>query len=223
MAGTRVPPPARGSGGPPADGWRTEPVGAPPDRAVGRPGPPATATAPTEAANGSPDQRAQVAVRYDPRTGARVQAARDWREDAGMATPERPPEARPVASRPAGPRRARLYVSRLDPWSVMKSAFMISVAIAIVAAVSVSVLWWVLDVTGVFTALTRTVNDIVGTATTSFDLAAVLGFGRVMGVTLLLAAVEIVLVSALATLFAFLYNLTVGITGGLEVTLSEEG
>ena len=40
-----------------------------------------------------------------------------------------------------------------------------------------------------------------------------------MGVALVFAAVEIVLVSVIATLFSFLYNLVVGITGGLEVTL----
>ena len=55
-----------------------------------------------------------------------------------------------------------------------------------------------------------------------FDLKSVLGFGRVMGVTLVVAAVQIVLLSVLATLFAFLYNLAVGISGGLEVTLAEE-
>jgi len=33
---------------------------------------------------------------------------------------------------------------------------------------------------------------------------------------------EVVLVSALATLFAYMYNLSVGITGGLQLTLTED-
>jgi hypothetical protein len=74
----------------------------------------------------------------------------------------------------------------------------------------------------VFDTLGRTVNDITGTGTTQFDLGAVISFGRVMGVALVIAAFEIILVSVIATMFAFLYNLTVGITGGLEVTLSED-
>ena len=34
----------------------------------------------------------------------------------------------------AEPAQARLYVSRLDPWSVMKTAFVISIGLAIVTA-----------------------------------------------------------------------------------------
>lgn len=129
--------------------------------------------------------------------------------------------ARPAAAR-QGPRRARLLVTRLDPWSVMKTFFMLALAVAIVLVVSTALLWWTLDVTGVFAAVNRTVDDVVGSGSTPFDFMAVAGFERVMGATLVLAAVEIVLVSAMATLFAFLYNLTVGFTGGLEVTLTED-
>jgi hypothetical protein len=125
--------------------------------------------------------------------------------------------------RPAGPRRARLYLTRLDPWSVMKTAFMLSVSLAIVTVIAVSLLWWTLDVTGVFAAIARTVDDVAGTGSTSFDFMSLVGFERVLGAALVLSAVEIVLVSALSTLFAFLYNLSVGLTGGLEVTLSEDG
>ena len=114
-------------------------------------------------------------------------------------------------------------VSRLDPWSVLKTSFMLSLSFAIILLVATALLWYVLDLLGVFDALGRTVNDVTGTGTTQFDLGAVVSFGRVMGVALVLAAFEIILVSVLATMFAFLYNLTVGITGGLEVTLSEEG
>ncbi len=124
--------------------------------------------------------------------------------------------------RPMGPRRARLLVTRLDPWSVMKTAFMLSVSIAIVTIMAVALLWWTLDVTGVFAAISRTIDDVAGSGTTSFDFLALVSFSRVMGISLVLAAVEIVLMSALTTLFAFLYNLSVGLTGGLEVTLSED-
>ena len=113
-------------------------------------------------------------------------------------------------------------VTRFDPWSVLKTSFMLTISFAIILLVAVAILWWILDQLSVFDALSRTVNDIAGSGTTQFDLRSVLSFGRVMGVTLVLAAVQIVLISVLATLFAFLYNLAVGISGGLEVTLSEE-
>ena len=140
----------------------------------------------------------------------------DERQTAGAAVA-------PVApARPMGPRRARLLVSRLDPWSVMKTAFMLAVSLAIVMLVATAVLWYALDATGVFVAIGKVVNDLAGSGSTNFNFAALVGFSRVMGVALIIAALEIVLTSALSTLFAFLYNLSVGLTGGVEVTLSEE-
>lgn len=144
-----------------------------------------------------------------------------------------PPPARlgsgapaPIADavvRPAtGPRRARLLVTRIDPWSVMKTAFVLALAGAIILSVAVALLWWVLDFSGVFAAINRTVDDLSGGATTTVDVTRLVGFSRVMGATLTVSAVEIVLISVLATLFAFLYNLAVGFTSGIEVTLTED-
>ncbi|MHB1066365.1 MAG: DUF3566 domain-containing protein [Candidatus Nanopelagicales bacterium] len=120
------------------------------------------------------------------------------------------------------PRRARLYVTRVDPWSVTKAAFMLALSIGIVLVVAVALLWWLLDVTGVFLTVSRTIDEVVGSATSGFDLLNYLEFSRVMGVAVIVASVEIVLVSFLATLFAVIYNLSVGITGGVEVVLSDE-
>lgn len=121
-----------------------------------------------------------------------------------------------------GPKRARLYVTRIDPWSVTKAAFMLALAVGIVLVVAVGLLWWVLDTTGVFITLSRTIDEVVGSATTGFDLLSYLEFSRVIGVAIIIASVEIVLVSILATLFAVMYNLSVGLTGGVEVVLSDE-
>ena len=120
------------------------------------------------------------------------------------------------------PRRARLYVTRIDPWSVTKAAFMLALAIGIVIIVAVGALWWVLDFTGVFVTLARSIDEVVGSASSGFDLLSYLEFSRVIGVAVVIASVEIVLVSLLATLFAVMYNLTVGLTGGIEVVLSDE-
>ena len=120
------------------------------------------------------------------------------------------------------PKRARLYVTRIDPWSVTKAAFMLALAIGIVIVVAVAILWWVLDVTGVFQSIARTFDEVIGTATTGFDLLSYLELSRVIGVAIVIASVEIVLVSLLSTLFAIMYNMTVGLTGGVEVVLSDE-
>ena len=119
------------------------------------------------------------------------------------------------------PRRARLYIYRMDAWSVLKVAFMLAVALGIVIVCAVAALWWLLDYSGVIATLSRNVDEVIGSGTTTFDLEAVLAFDRVMGITVVIAALEVMLVSILAALFAVLYNLTVGITGGIEATFTD--
>jgi hypothetical protein len=121
-----------------------------------------------------------------------------------------------------GPRRARLYVTRIDPWSVTKAAFMLALSLSIVLVVAVTVVWVTLNAIGVLNVLTTSVDDIIGSAGGGFTLVSVLDFGRVLGATMVIASVQIVLISALAAVFAFLYNVSVGITGGIEVVLSDE-
>src|SRR5690625_4122066 len=47
--------------------------------------------------------------------------------------------------RPGGPRRVRLTVSRVDPWSIMKLSFLLSIALGIVLVVAVALVWTVLN------------------------------------------------------------------------------
>ena len=91
--------------------------------------------------------------------------------------------------------------------------------IVIVSAVAGA--WYLLDYSGVIATMARNVDEVIGSGTTTFDLEAVLAFDRVMGIAVVVAALEIVLVSILAGIFAVLYNLTVGITGGVEVTFTD--
>ncbi len=121
----------------------------------------------------------------------------------------------------AGPRRARLYLYKVDSWSIVKVAFMLAVALAVVIVAAFAAIWSLLDYAGVFATLARNVNEVVGSGTTTFDVEAVLAFDRVMGIAVVVAAMEIALVSILAGLFAILYNITVGITGGVELTFTD--
>ncbi len=131
-----------------------------------------------------------------------------------------------TGSSPAKPkaRRARLLLSRVDPWSVMKLSFLLSIALMVMALVAVGVLWNVLDRMGVFESVGRTVESVTREREDGegFDIMSYVGFGRVMTVTALLAGVNVILMTALSTLGAFLYNLAASLVGGLNLTFSED-
>ncbi|MFD6567520.1 DUF3566 domain-containing protein [Micromonospora profundi] len=120
-----------------------------------------------------------------------------------------------------GPRRARLNLKRIDPWSVMKFAFAVSVVLFIVVVVATSVLYLALDAMGVFQSVNDSLSDLVnaggGQSTSGFQINA-------KGVILssaLIGLVNVVLFTALATLGAFVYNVCADLVGGIELTLAE--
>lgn len=123
-----------------------------------------------------------------------------------------------------GPRRARLRLSRIDPWSVMKVSFLLSIAFGIVTVVSVFLVWSVLGAAGVWSSINNTVSDTVssGNNVSSFNIEDYLGMPRVLGFTMLVSVIDVILITAIATLGAFLYNMAASLLGGIEVTLSED-
>ncbi|WP_134765799.1 DUF3566 domain-containing protein [Nocardioides sp. 1609] len=122
-----------------------------------------------------------------------------------------------------GPRRARLRLTRIDPWSVMKTAFLLSIAFGIVTVVAVAMIWEVIGAAGVWTSINDTVKEVVNEPSTAdFDIEDYVGTERVLGFTMLVAAVDVVLITAIATLTSFLYNMSAALLGGIEVTLAED-
>lgn len=119
-----------------------------------------------------------------------------------------------------GPRRASLQVKRVDPWSVLKLAFVLSVALFFVWLVAVGVLYGVLDGMGVWDKLNGTYTEFAQ-STTSGSNGPLITAGRVFGIAAVIGAVNIVLITALATVGAFVYNVSADLAGGLEVTLAE--
>ena len=122
-------------------------------------------------------------------------------------------------------RKARLRLSRLDPWSVMKTSFLFSIAAGIMLVVAVYVdLDRARAPLGCSTRSTRSSRSVVSTPgdTTPFRIQEYINTQKVMGVTALIACVDVVIFTALATLGSFLYNLAATMLGGLEITLAED-
>ncbi|MFJ6720811.1 MULTISPECIES: DUF3566 domain-containing protein [unclassified Streptomyces] len=156
-------------------------------------------------------------------------------QDAG-AQPYKPPQA---YAAPAGPgaqrqartgvrtaprtRKARLRVAKADPWSVMKVSFLLSIALGICTVVAAVVLWMVMDAMGVFSTVGGTISEATGSnESNGFDLQSFLSLPRVLIFTSVIAVIDVVLATALATLGAFIYNVSAGFVGGVELTLAED-
>jgi hypothetical protein len=131
---------------------------------------------------------------------------------------------KPKAASVRRTRKARLRLSRLDPWSVMKTSFLFSIAAGIMLVVAVYAVWAVLSTSGLFASINDIVASVVSTPgdTTPFRVEDYLNTQRIMGVTALIACVDVVIFTALATLGSFLYNLAATMLGGLEITLAED-
>lgn len=155
------------------------------------------------------------------RIQAKLSSARN--EHVANAEPESNAKATKAASGAKPPRRARLRLTRIDPWSVMKTAFLLSIAFGIVTVVSVAMIWQVLNSAGVWDSINTTIRDVVDSqGNNNFDIRDYVGTDRVLGFTMLVAAVDVILLTAVATLGAFLYNMAAALLGGIEITLAED-
>ncbi|MEV2210691.1 DUF3566 domain-containing protein [Streptomyces sp. NPDC050997] len=158
------------------------------------------------------------------------------RQPQQPAEPYHPPQAYPTQAQAAGvrhprtgarttprTRKARLRVAKADPWSVMKVSFLLSIALGICTIVAAAVLWMVMDAMGVFSTVGGTISEATGSnESNGFDLQSFLSLPNVLLFTAIIAVIDVVLATALATLGAFIYNLSAGFVGGVELTLAED-
>ncbi|MCW7941849.1 membrane protein [Streptomyces hygroscopicus] len=120
-------------------------------------------------------------------------------------------------------RKARLRVAKADPWSVMKVSFLLSIALGICTIVASAVLWMVMDAMGVFSTVGSTILEATGSnESNGFDLQAFLSLPHVLIFATIIAVIDVVLATALATLGAFIYNISAASVGGIELTLAED-
>jgi hypothetical protein len=96
-----------------------------------------------------------------------------------------------------------------------------SIFLGIALVVAVGLLYSLLSKLGVLTSLNKLIGDVTAEPGTTAAPSSFFSFGKVMTFTALIAALDVVLLTALATLGAFLYNLCAALTGGIEVTLGD--
>jgi hypothetical protein len=198
-----------------------EPMGEPVIGAAGEPG--MTATAESE-----PESMSEHAPRV----------ARSASSQFGMAA-ERPSNPESVASPAAGvsgmgttprrpvrrgaprARRMNLSLTHCDAWSVAKVTFLLGVAGAIIQIVAAALIWILLNVVGVFDQVTQIVSS-TGLDAGGFNLADVFSLSMVLSAVTIFSIVEVVLITLLAIILAWLYNVISSLVGGVHITLGDD-
>jgi hypothetical protein len=123
--------------------------------------------------------------------------------------------------RKGGPRKVRAMMTAIDPWSAMKMSFLTAIATGIALVVAVSVVWGVLNQMGVFASIQEQVTTLFAEDSETTVLAY-FEYSKVMSGTVLVAVFNVVLVTALGTVGAMIYNVIGKLVGGVYVTLSDD-
>ena len=130
--------------------------------------------------------------------------------------------ARTAPRKHKGPRRVRLAVARVDPWSVMKMSFLLAVALGIAGVVLTAVLWMILSTMNVFTDIEGVLQSLQTTTSEPFSIKDYVGFGRVVSLSIVIGVIDVILLTAISTVMAFLYNICSALVGGIQLTLTDD-
>jgi hypothetical protein len=112
-------------------------------------------------------------------------------------------------------KQVRLKLVYVDFWSTVKLAFLVAVSLGIVLVVATILIYLVLQSTGIFTLLDSVLVDVL--SDDNFSISESFSLLQVSMFSLVVAALNIVVGTALGAINSILYNLSVRLTGGLLV------
>ena len=124
------------------------------------------------------------------------------------------------SSAPKEPRKQlRLKLRVIDIWSATKVGFFVSLAAAIGIIVGAWLIWSVLANSGVFSSVGGLLGSVLGEQN-EFNLEDEFSFGNVMSTALTLATLNIVITTALAAIYAAIFNVISKLIGGVSLTFT---
>lgn len=123
-------------------------------------------------------------------------------------------------SRPKEPRKqVRLKLRSIEVWSAVKVGFLVSIASGIGIVVGARLLWEVLANSGVFSSIGSLLSSVLGEQN-PFNLESEFSLENVMSTALTLALLNLVLSTALAAVWATIFNLVSKLVGGVSLTFT---
>lgn len=213
-----IPATAPAAGADPNPSGRTQTLPGAGESPAGAPGKPAKESGGSASGSPSGGSGSPSGAPSAPKTA--TTPARSGSTGSGTAAAHRKPTGQP---RPATTtRRVRLSVARVDPWSVMKVSFLLSFAAGVAMVVATILLWMVLSGLNVFGDIDRVIRDIQPTSAEPFSVLSYVGLPRVTALAMVIAVIDVVLMTAVATLAAYLYNICSSLVGGVQLTLTDD-
>jgi len=129
------------------------------------------------------------------------------------------PKPAPSPQKRVPVKKVRLRLSYIDPLSIIKTTFVLSIVFGIASVFALIFVWYLLNLSGSLDAATGLVSDVFGTG---FNIAGLLSFSRVVTLGILVTTIQVVVWTLISGLFAIIYNVFAEFIGGVEVTLSDD-
>ncbi|WP_165066293.1 DUF3566 domain-containing protein [Marisediminicola senii] len=119
------------------------------------------------------------------------------------------------APRKTSSKQVRLKLVYIDFWSVVKLSFLTSICAGIAQVVVVALAWTILNSSGIFQRVNDLFQGVLGDET--FSVTADFSLLQVTLFAVIVAALNIVIGTALGAVATLIYNLAARVTGGLLV------
>ena len=115
-------------------------------------------------------------------------------------------------------KRVQLRLVNIEVWSAAKAGFFVTVAIGVATIVGFFTMWLVVGQLGLFSALNTLLAGSFGEG--GIDIEQQLSLPRVMSFAFGLSIFNVVIGTALAALYAMIFNVIGKITGGIAVSFT---
>jgi hypothetical protein len=122
----------------------------------------------------------------------------------------------------AGTKRSRLRISYINPMSVIKTTFILSLAFGLASIMALIMLWSVAKFSGTIDAATGLLTDIFGIGGAGFNIVSLLSLPRIIFIGSVFTVFQVVTWTLLAGIFSVIYNMFAEYVGGWEITLTDD-
>ena len=117
-------------------------------------------------------------------------------------------------------KQVRLKLVYIDFLSALKLSFLLGIAQAIVVILGSFLLYMVFVQTGIFDRANSVAGEVLGGQ--QFNIKDVVTVGSVLGLSSLIASINLVIITVLGAVCALIYNMSAKIVGGLSVGLTNQ-